>query len=406
MHAIRAYRIIKPAFAISLAFLAFLPAYAARTIDSALPHPDVEYRRLEAASPSGTTTVHMVLVDLDAVREGRLTVEPALGGDLMGHTSSPESIGRRTGAIACINGPYFATAGNRTYPLGFTVINGRLAQLGNPTRPIVTLSPEGEFHVEVAHPQAFVTSDEYFEPVWLWGINAPAGSDAVTAYDRNWGTTVGVQGGTAVVVAPEEPESGEHVIVVGIGADSGATWDGTVRSVGSSGSVEIPEDGYVLVFRGRQESATDRFQPGRRAAIYTYELPDGWETMRWIATLGPWFVHEGRPRDYSGETPYGSAATTRAPRSAIGITWNDEMFFAVTSGAPLTADEAAEVLIECNVREAVMCDSGSSAGLWVEGVGSRGGSRAIPLALIVKEAMEEPDGVPGLRVWTERLYRH
>jgi len=368
--------------------------------------PDVEYRRISVDSRAGEVTVHMVLVDLDAVNEGRLCVEPAQGGDHMGVSASPEAIARRVGAVAAINGPYFGAAGGRTYPLGFAVLDGRIAQLGNLRRPMVGIDPGGHFMIEVAHPQAFVTSDVYFEPIWLWGVNTAAGEDVVTLYDQRWGGSVSPQGGVVVSVGPIHDRDEGEVIVVGPGEPEDGAWDGEVAHVSKSGSLEVPEGGYALVFRGRSIPDAERYPVGSRFALYAYELPDGWEAMRWIATLGPWFVHEGRVRDFSDETGYGDSVTSRAGRSAIGITWNDEIFFAVTRGPGLTVEEAARVLIECNVREAVMCDSGSSSGMWATGVGRIGNARAVPLAFVVRE-LGEPPGMPApLRVWRDILHRH
>ena len=366
---------------------------------------DVEYRKYLVDTSGGTAAVHIVLIRLDAIREGRLSVDAALGGDLMGRTGSVESIARREGAIASINGPYFGGSGGRTYPLGFTALHGRIAQLGNIRRPLVGIDADGEFSVEVAHPTAFVTSEAYFEPLWLWGVNTNAGANGVTIYDRGWGESVDCQGGIAVAVKPLQSDDEPAVISVGPSGGTDQDWDGEVVDVAGSGSIDILQDGYVLVFRGRRSADAERYRPGVGVAVYAYELPDGWESMRWIATLGPWFVSDGHLRDFSDETDYSSGVLGRSARSVIGVTWNDEIFFAVTTGAALNVGEAADVMIECNAREAVMCDSGSSSGMWAKGVGAVGTSRAIPLAFIVREVTNEPEAVPQLRVWKERLIR-
>jgi len=366
---------------------------------------DVEFRQYSVDSPAGSVSVHMVLIDQDALRSGRLSIEPATGGDLVGQCASPETIARRVDALAAINGPYYASAGDRIYPLGFTAIDGRLVQLGSVRRPMVGINPRGEFKIAVAHPQAFVTSDTYFEPLFLWGIDEPAGRDNVTLYDRRWGDSVSSQDGTAVIVDPYVPESG-GVIVIGPGGPERTDWDGVVADRSSSGPVAIPEDGFVLVFRGQSLSQAERYQRGAKISIYTFELPSGWERMRWIATLGPWFLHEGNRRDYSGETRYGSNITGRANRSVIGTTWNDEVFFAVTSGAGVSVGEATEVFMECNAREAVMCDSGSSSGLWADGVGAIRSGSAVPLAFVVRELTSPPVNPEPLKVWTGTIHRN
>jgi hypothetical protein len=396
------FKIRLSAFAIFL--LISSPATGQGTVDSRDIVDGAVFREYRVGCPAGTATVNMILVDLDMVRDGSLAVEPALGGTLMGQCGTPAAIASRMGAVASVNGPYFASAGNRVYPLGFTMLSGRVAQLGDLTRPLVGLTSAGEFRVEVAHPKAFVTSDVYFEPVFLWGANQPAGSDHVTMYDHTWGGSVSSQGGTAVSVAPYERPSG-GVIAVGPNGPERDDWDGVITDLKTSGSVEIPDDGFALVFRGQSLGAAERYQRGARVSLYAYELPRGWESMRWIATLGPWFVHDGNLRDYLDETSYGGGITGRANRTVIGTTWNNELFFAVTSGAGLSVREAAGVLIECNVREAVMCDSGSSSGMWASGVGSIGNSPAVPMAFVVRELETPPAQPVPIKVWQGDLHR-
>ena len=126
--------------------------------------------------------------------------------------------------------------------------------------------------------------------------------------------------------------------------------------------------------------------------------------MRWIATLGPWFVHEGRMRDYSNETRYRGGILGRANRSFIGTTWNDEIIFGVTCGAAVNVEDLADLLVNSNVRDAVMCDSGSSSGLWVKETCSIGGSRPVPLGFVVRKAGKPQSDPKPFKVWTEKIH--
>jgi len=367
--------------------------------------PEVKYRKYTLNSPPGQVTLHMILIDSDALKEGRICLEPIMARETVGGSSSPEAIAKKVGGIAAINGPYFASAGGRVYPLGFTVIDGIIAQLGNENRPLVGIDSSGELKIQVAHPQAFVTSDAYFDPIFLWGINTPAGEENVTLYDRRWGTNITLRDGIGVTILPYKPES-TSTIIVGPSGRVQDDWDGLIVSKQTSSPIEIPHDGWVLVFRGRSIPSAERYQVGNKVSFYIYELPSRWEKMRWIVTLGPWFVHEGNPRDYSTETRYSGNITGRAPRTVIGNTWNGEIFLAVTTGAPLNITETANILTECNVREAVMCDSGSSSGMWVNGIGTIGNNTAVPMAFVVRGIDAPLPQTKPLRVWQGRLHRH
>ena len=396
-------------FSVISTFLALLPLAAATLTTRAL-HDNVEYRKIRVESDAGDVYVHLVLIDKSAIEDGSLIVEPVSGGTNAGSTGSVQSMANRSDAFACINGPYFAESGSKIYPLGFTVLDGRVAGVGNLNRPLVGLDPDGDLKIEVGHPKVFVTSEAYMQPVWIWSINASPEEDVVTLFDRSWGASVsfdGGLGGLGVAVGPIPPiESGENDIRISLHTDRMDDYDGEVVEVSTGGSISIPEDGFALVFRGRSVPEAEKYTPGTGVAIYAYELPDGFESLEWIVTLGPWFIRNGNYSNFTSETSYGGGITGRAVRSAIGITWNDEIFFAKTTGPGLTTRQAADALIECNAREAVMCDSGSSSGMWVEGIGMVGSSRAIPLAFVVRESTESDTGShEPLRVWEGRLAR-
>jgi len=396
-------------FSMLSAFLALLPLDAA-TIITRTFHDNVEYRKIQVESDAGDVFVHLVLIDKSAIEDGTLVVEPVSGGTNAGSTGSVQSIASRSDAFACINGPYFAESDSKTYPLGFTVLDGRVAGVGNLKRPLIGLDPDGNLEIEVGHPKVFVTSEAYMQPVWIWSINASPEEDVVTLFDRSLGASVSFEGGlggVGVAVGPIPPlEAGENDIEISSRTGRMDDYDGEVVEVSSGGSISIPENGFALVFRGRSVPEAEKYTPGTGVAIYAYELPRGFESLEWIVTLGPWFIRNGNYNNFTSETSYGGGITGRAVRSAIGITWNDEIFFAKTTGPGLTPRQAADVLIKCNAKEAVMCDSGSSSGMWIDGIGTVGSSRAIPLGFIVRESTES-DSAPHepLRVWEGRLRR-
>jgi len=400
------YKIILTVTGVLVLVFVLLPLNAA-ILTSKMLHDSVEYRKIEVESDAGTVYVHMTLIDRSAIEDGTLVVEPAPASTRTGSTGSVQSIAGRLDGLACINGPYFADSGSRTYPLGFTVLDGWIYNLGNLNRPLTGLDSEGNLHIEVGHPRIFVTSEAYFDPIWLWGINTSAGEDVVSLFDSGWGGPVSTQGGVAVAIGPiPDVVTGETNLEISNRTRRQDEWDGEVVEVAESGSVDVPDGGYVIVFRGRSVPAAEQYEIGTGVVVYAYDLPRGFESLEWITTLGPWFVKNGHTNNYSTETSYGGGITGSAARSAIGLTWNDEIFFAKTTGASLTPSQTADVLIECNVREAVMCDSGSSSGMWVEGIGTIGSSRGVPMGFVVREA-DESDGesVDELRVWEGRLTR-
>jgi hypothetical protein len=384
-----------------LAFDHSTPPALSATSDTSLAD-GVTYHKYTVSSSGGDLGINMVLIEQDALKIGHITIDSTMGGDTVGESCSPGQMCSQVDGLAAINGPYFASDGGTQYPLGFATKAGHILRLGNLKRPMVGITSRGEFKIEVAHPTAFVTSEKLFKPLFLWDVNTPAGHDSVTLYTREWGKNVSPQDGVVVTCGPYTP-SKKEIIVITSDTQYRSDWDGVVTATSTSDPLKIPDGGFALVFRGGAKSAIDRFAPGAKVLLYAYELPDGWERMRWIATIGPWFVHNGRLRDYSNETKYSGNILGRADRTFIGTTWNDEIFFAVTTGASVDVKELADLLINLNVREAVMCDSGSSSSMWVKGIGAIGGSKEIPLGFVVRKLSKPlPDPKP-LKVWTEKI---
>lgn len=365
---------------------------------------DVEYRKYSLSVGSNKCLIHMILADKAGIKAGRISVEPVAGGSISGQSATPESIGKRSHSLAVINGPYYASSGNRKFPIGFMVNNGRLIQVGNFSRPIVGIDAMGEMKIQVAQPQAFVTIDSSFEPVFIWGVNMPPKDDGVVLYDRGWGTNVLLKNALGVAIKPYESDSAIN-IVMGPKGLKPTNWDGEISARAASGTLDIPKDGWVLVFYGKCAAFAEKYVVGAKVMFYLYDLSLKWERMRWIITLGTWFINEGRIRDYSEETPYSGNVNGKAHRSIIGQTWNDEIFFAVTTGSPLTISETADALLQCNVREAIMCDSGSSSGMWISGIGSIRGKQPVPMAFHVKE-LDGPDtDIRPLKIWEGKIKR-
>ncbi|GBF05098.1 peptidoglycan-binding LysM [Deinococcus aerius] len=175
-----------------------------------------------------------------------------------------------------------------------------------------------------------------------------------------------------VLVAPVLPRAG-----LGVGARvSQLARTSGARAV-VNGSYFHPRS-YVpagdLVVQGRlltwgRIPAALAITPDNRAAILTSTtallgrpLDATWHGMETVIATGPRILKRGRVVRQYGDVFRDPALFGRAARSAVGLRGNRDLVF-VTTHAKLTTTEMGKVMARLGVRDALLLDGGSSAGL-------------------------------------------
>ena len=137
----------------------------------------------------------------------------------------------------------------------------------------------------------------------------------------------------------------------------------------SAGPETIPDDGYVLVYTGKEMSQGDRFVVGARCRMHiTYGSQDEafWSQVRDAIGCGPTLLRGGEPVvDPEGEGFREQKVTVAAARrSLIGVRQDGTVVMAITSASP---PQAAEVLRKLGAVDGMCLDGGASSGLWYRG---------------------------------------
>lgn len=129
--------------------------------------------------------------------------------------------------------------------------------------------------------------------------------------------------------------------------------------------VEIPEEGYVVVFNSKNESYKNLFKVGAKLEIgldFGFDL----NNIDWAAGGVNYLLKDGKVNDYN------NSVLGRQPRSAIGFDKEQKTAYLVTvdgrgtESIGVRQSELAEILIEIGCFNAVNLDGGGSAEMVVK----------------------------------------
>lgn len=311
----------------------------------------------------------------------QLVLRPAVPVKGLRQPQTLRDIAKSHSAIAAINGGFFGPGG---YPIGTIVIEGQVASLDTRSRSAIGLLNTGQYQIAPLEAKAFVTFDDYFEPVWLWGYNQPLKSKAVVLYNRWLGASqVSLSAGQrglrlqdGVVLA--KPGSGAQklggqppALPSAIDPNEGEPVKRVVsisnRDLPSSkpNVPTLPVGPAVLGFNESQHPALKRLQEAK--SIYEgVVLPPQWKQATSLLTAGPMLVQQGKVQSQEGNPEgFSSDILGRATRSVVGLTRTGEILF-IQYPQPVTLDQAARGAIELGCFQALNLDGGGSIGLWAK----------------------------------------
>ena len=313
------------------------------------PGDPVVSETVEVRLKNRTVSCNVVRV---ALADPRVRVGVGLGQDRVGATEDLLTLARRKGAVAAINGTFFNAyeKGPGKDPVGTIFTDGELVHKGN-TGTVFAITWDKETTMEPLRLKIVggIDGSEKWPNNWYsYFINrVPTSANSVIIYTPWRGMTTGVGDGASVVV------KGGKVTFIGTGEQA------------------IPDDGYVINFRGSEESLASRFHVGAKVH-YRLEIEDGtsasgiWADVTEGIGAGPRLIRDGRivfsveEAKAEGFTEAKILSQSNA-RSALGITESGELLMVTVPGAKMV--ELAEVMKSLGAVEAVNLDGGASSGL-------------------------------------------
>ncbi len=355
--------------------------------------PGVTYETSVQFTPHGPVAINV----LRGPRPGGLTtLEPVVSNDTIVGRETLTGMQRRlasTGAMAGINGDYFALATGR--PSGMVMREGQLISPPNANRASAGVMTDGTLDIRRVA----------FGGRWDAGAGqhtfsilnaAPKVGRAALFTDAYGAATPPMPGSSTAVILFPFPDA-----VPSIGLQAPVV---EVRSGASA--VPIPPGGAVLL--GRNASAAALRAEAAVGGMLTITLafrPD-WPGIVSAVGGGPQIVRDGAPIFRSGEAFTTNQLGKRAPRSAVGQLADGRIVLVAVDGRQpgysvgLTNFELAQALVRLGAVTGMALDSGGSTTMAFDGTllnrPSDGQERRISTALmLVYEGVFAPE-LPAL----------
>ena len=316
------------------------------------------------AKDGASSDVHVLRLSL-ASREFGLGLK--LGQSTILGKERLSSIAKKSRAVAAVNASFFAGSGE---PLGLISDGRKLLSV-----PIYRRSCFGIFNGKAAllgNPGFSGKLDTDFGEFYLTGINQ-SGSGArnkLLVYTPQFGASTHTNG-----AGLEMAISGGRVVAL------------------QEADTAIPPDGFVVGLRGVPSDAMKSVKFWDKVK-YRWGLTPPWDVSDFAVGGGPRLLTDGEVTvNWKEERFQKSFATTRAPRTAVGVAEDGSVLLLVADGRDkprnigLSLYEAARVLRRLGCKEGLNLDGGGSTAMWVEGKivnhPSDGRERAISSALVL-----------------------
>lgn len=330
--------------------------------------PGIAYGHWRKDTPSGPLFVNYMRVD---PRQPGVKVAPRMAAD---GREAVHQLANRHGAIAAINGIYFASDGS---PLGMVMIDGEIISPPYLNRTAMGIKQDGTFLIDNVAIAGEVRRNGPGRPVgqisWpIDGTNRRRLADELIVYtpENATHTATNIYGWEIVV-------------------DDGKVIDKV------QGNALIPRTGYVLSGHGRAAEWLRSFEIGDLVAA-TWSLVPDWpkQDVRHALGGGPRLLRAGQIDINAEEEKFQADITQgRAPRTALGITASGELLLVTVNGRQnnisigMTLLELAELLQDLGAVDAMNLDGGGSSTMVVRDVvlnaPSDGKPRPVSNALLV-----------------------
>lgn len=346
--------------------------------------PGIAYGHWRKDTPNGPLFVNYMRVDPS---QPGVKVGPRMAAN---GKEAVHQLANRYGAIAAVNGIYFASDGS---PLGMVMIDGKLISPPYLNRTAMGIKTDGTFLIDNV---AVVGEVQRVLPVWPPGQDedeVEIGSGDEDSSRESWpidGTNRRRLADELIVYTSEDSmRTGTNIYGWEIVVDG----DKVIDRV--QGNAIIPRTGYVLSGHGKAAEWLRSLEVGD-SIVATWSLVPDWPNQDVLHALGggPRLLRAGQI-DITAEMEKFQADITRgrAPRTALGITASGELLLVTVNGRQnnisigMTLLELAELLGDLGAVDAMNLDGGGSSTMVVRDVvlnaPSDGQPRPVSNALLV-----------------------
>lgn len=323
--------------------------------------PGIKYTSLFRTTKAGPVTAYVV----DLTPGNNYTIKPILSNDTIVDLEKLQSMAERNKAIAAINTSYFAPNGEI---LGLLKLDNQIVSTSTVVRTALGIFPDGKMIFDQTDYKGSITLPDG-RSVAITGVNHERGTDDLILYNNYFDSMTGNnEYGTDYIVSKD--------VITAI-----------VR-----GNAAIPPGSVVLSAHGSNEKALESLKVGDVVKI-NETLGPLWDKTIYAISAGPRLIKNNSVFLTSKVEEFpADIAVGRAPRTAIGVTKDGHVLFAVVDGRQqnsrgMTLLELALFMQEFGAVDAMNFDGGGSSEMVLRGKimnkPSDGRERSVGAALII-----------------------
>ncbi|HNY10778.1 MAG TPA: phosphodiester glycosidase family protein [Candidatus Wallbacteria bacterium] len=290
---------------------------------------------------SGDVPVHVIRVDLN---QKKVNPKIVLANDKLGSQGTLTEICKNHGAVAGVNGSFFDMKTHAA--VGYLMIDGKSIQAPLIVKARTTFGITKDDRVMIGKPKfrrRIRPEGEFFS--MIDGINRAWTYGDIIIYTAEYGKKI------------EAPKGGLCFKFDGAGV---------VTEV-FKGKESIPEEGGILAV---SEAHIHRFQNTKAGTkiMFTQTLMSPWDQVKDAFGSGMLLVTDGQITFDQSREEVGQYLMGDAPRTAVGLTANNELVMVVADGRGkgyrgVDFDEIAQIMIDCGCTDAIALDGGGSSTL-------------------------------------------
>jgi len=303
--------------------------------------PGVKYTSILRSAQAGPISAHIV----DITPGSGYVIKPVLSNDAVAGLEKLQAMAQRSGAIAAVNGSYFALNGEI---LGLLKIDGEIVSTSDVERTALGVLPDGKIMIDTIDYRGSITLPDG-RAVAITGVNHERGSNDLILYNNYYDSMTSTN------------EFGSDYILN----------NGTITAI-AHGNAAIPPGGVVLSAHGRMEKILSDLKVGDKVKI-NQTLDEIWDKTRYVIGAGPRLLKNGSVLLTSQEEKFPSDITSgRAPRTAVGTTKDGHVLLLVVDGRQqssigMTLLELSLFMQEWGAVDAMNFDGGGSSEMFVNG---------------------------------------
>lgn len=318
-------------------------------------------------SPPIPVVTQSVTVNGRKISATTVTIDPkkyqakmVTGTGRIGTIATLQNMAQLVGGSVAINGAFFdAYSNNKIRNTVQTIISNKRPINASDIGCVFGMGAAGDYKIDRLQIRVRGTVDRQSWYIYRFN-NDPVSTSVAMEYNSAWGKETGFDGGIQVQVRNNK-----------------------VTAISRTSTI-IPTNGYVLLFKGTEESQGRKFKLDAavtRAVNIETRDKQWWAGCVEAVGAGPTLVKEGKVvlnAKLEGFTDPKILKDSGA-RSLIGILPDGKVMLATSSG---TVAQMAELMKGLGCKDAMNLDGGASSGLYVDGKAVRKEGRLISNALV------------------------